>query len=63
MSGFPYSLLPVSCGDIGFFKNLFAWKSGLKVPVLPLEPSCPLRTILLSDLVGCGSLQIVTAIW
>jgi hypothetical protein len=28
---------------------------GLKVPVLPLALSCPLQTILLSDLVGCGS--------
>jgi hypothetical protein len=29
------------------------WKSGLKVPFLPLGPSGPLQTILLSDLVGC----------
>jgi hypothetical protein len=28
-----------------------AWKSGLKVSLLPLESSCPLQTILLSDLV------------
>ncbi len=33
----------------------FAWKSGLKAPLLPLEPSCPLQTILLSDLVRCDS--------
>ncbi len=40
-----------------------AWKSGLKVPLLPLGPSCPLQTILLRDLVGCDSqLQIVMAI-
>ena len=41
-----------------------AWKSGLKVPFLPLGHSCPLQTILLSDLVGCDSpLQIVMAVW
>jgi hypothetical protein len=39
-----------------------AWKSGLKVPLLPLGHSCPLQTILLSDLVGCDSpLQKVMA--
>ncbi len=33
------------------------------MPFLPLGPSCPLQTILLSDLVGCGSpLQIVMAV-
>ncbi len=38
--------------------------SGLKVPLLPLGRSCPLQTILLSDLVGCDSpLQVVMAIW
>ncbi len=37
--------------------------SGPIVPLLPLGPSCPLQTILLSDLVGCGSpLQIVMAV-
>ncbi len=44
--------------------KVLAWKSGLEVPLLPLGPSCPLRTILLSDLVGCGSLlQIVMVVW
>jgi hypothetical protein len=66
--GFPYNPLPVSCGDIGFLKKsrgqLLAWKSGLKVPLLPLGPSCPLQTILLSDLVWCDSqLQKLMAIW
>jgi hypothetical protein len=59
--GFPYNLLPVSCGDIGFKKSLaqvLAWKSGLKVPLLLIGPSCPTNYILLRDLVGCGS-QIV----
>jgi hypothetical protein len=28
---------------------------GIKVSLLPLGPSCPLQTILLSDLVWCGS--------
>jgi hypothetical protein len=43
---------------------VFAWKSGLKVPFLPLGSSCPLQTILLIDLVGCDSpLQIIMAIW
>jgi hypothetical protein len=65
--GFPYNCLPVSCGDIGFKKSLglvLAWKSALKVPLLPLRRYCPLQTILLSDLVGCDSpLQIVMATW
>jgi hypothetical protein len=60
-------LLPVSCGDIGFFKILglvLAWKTGHNVPLLPLGLSCPLQTILLSDLVGCDSpLQIVMVVW
>jgi hypothetical protein len=41
-----------------------AWKSGLKVPLLPLGPYCPLQTIFLSDLVGCNlPLQTVMAVW
>jgi hypothetical protein len=64
---FPYNCLPVSCGGIGFKKILaivLVWKSGLKVPLLHLGPSCLLQTILLSDLVRCDSpLQIVMAIW
>ncbi len=32
---------------------VLAWKSGLKVILLPSGPSHPLQTILLSDLVGC----------
>ncbi len=41
-----------------------AWKSGLKVPLLPLGASCPLQTTLLSDLVGCCSpLQIIMVVW
>jgi hypothetical protein len=52
----PYNLLPVSCGDIGPKSS-----NGLKVP---LGSSCPLQTILLSDLVGCDSpLQIIMAVW
>ncbi len=44
--------------------QVLKWKSGLKVPLLPLGPSCPLQTILLSDLVGCDSPhQIVIVIW
>ncbi len=65
--GFTYNLLPVSCGDIGFKKSLgqvLAWKSGLKVHLLPLGPSCCLQTILMSDLVRSDSLlQIVMAVW
>ncbi len=61
--GFPHNCVPVSCGDIGFKKILglvVSWKSGIKVPFLPLGRSCPLQNILLSDLVGCDSpLQIV----
>jgi len=54
----------VSCGDIGLLKNnprsSMAWKSGLKVPLLPVRISCTLQTILLSDLVWCDRLlQIV----
>ncbi len=41
-----------------------AKKSGLKVPFLLLGRSCPLQTILLSDLVECDSpLQIAMAVW
>ncbi len=66
--GFPYNLLLVSFGDIGFLKNcigqVFAWVSVFKVPLLSLWPSAPLQTILLNDLVKCGSpLQIVKAVW
>ncbi len=40
-----------------------AWKSGRKVPLLPLGHSRPLQTIQLSDLVGCDSpLKIVMAV-
>jgi len=43
---------------------VLAWKSGLKVSFLPLGRSCPLKTILPRDLVGCNSpLQIVMAFW
>jgi hypothetical protein len=44
---------------------VLALKSGLKVPLLPLGPNCPLQTILPSDLIGCASqtLQMVMAIW
>ena len=66
--GFPHNCLLASCGDTGLLKKalglVLAWKSGLKVPFLPLGRSCPLQTILLSDLVGCDSpLQIVMAVW
>ncbi len=68
ISGFPYNCLPVSCGDIHFLKVILclvlAWKSGLKASLLPLGPSYPLQTSLLSDLVGCDSpMRIVMAIW
>jgi hypothetical protein len=59
ISGFPHNCLPVSCGDIGLLKKILGlvldWKSGLKVLFLPLGRSCPLQTILLSDLVWCYS--------
>jgi hypothetical protein len=65
--GFAHNCLPVSCGDIGLNKNLglvLAWKSGLNVPFLSLGCSCPLHTILLSDLVVCDSpLQIMMSFW
>jgi hypothetical protein len=63
--GFSHNCLPVSCVEIGFFKKslVLAWKSGLKVSLLPLGRSCPFQAILLRDLVGCDSpLQIVMAI-
>ncbi len=45
-------------------KHRSSWKSGLKRPLLHLGPSCPLQTILLSDLVRCGiPLQIVMPVW
>jgi hypothetical protein len=44
--------------------QVLAWKSALKVPLLPLGHSCTLQTILLSDLAGCDSLlQKVLAAW
>ncbi len=64
--GFPYNLLPVSCGDFGFksIGQALAWKSGLKVPLLSLWPSRSVQTVQLSDLVGWVSpLQIVIAFW
>ncbi len=66
--GYPHNCLLASCGEIGFLKKILdlvsACKSGPKVPFLPLGRSCPLQTILLSDLVGCYSpLQIVMAFW
>jgi hypothetical protein len=60
----PDNCLPVSCGDKKILDLVLACKSGLIVPLLPLGPSCPLKTILLTDLLGCYSpLQIVMAIW
>jgi hypothetical protein len=54
----------VDNGGMDIKEGVLAWKSGLKVPLLPLGPSCPLQTILLSDLVGCdNSLQMVMAVW
>ncbi len=66
--GFSYNCLPESCGDIGLINKILglilAWKSCLKVPSLPWRPSCPLETLLLSDLVWCDSpLQIIMAVW
>jgi hypothetical protein len=55
--GFPYNLLPVSYGEIGFKKiivQVLAWKFGYKMPLLPVGPSCPLQAILL---------QVVMAVW
>ncbi len=44
--------------------QVLAWKSGLKVSLLPLGLSFTLQAILLSDLVGCESpLQIEMAVW
>ncbi len=55
---FLHNCLPISCGDIG------SGNRALKVHFMPLWRSCPLKTILLSDLVGCDSpLQIVMAFW
>ncbi len=54
------NLLPVSWGDIVFF----FYKSGLKLAFMPWGPCCPLKTILLNDLVGCDStLQMVMAVF
>jgi hypothetical protein len=41
---------------------VLAWKSGLKGPLMPFGPSCPLQTIMLSDLVGCDMCQPVADI-
>jgi hypothetical protein len=45
--------------NLAFKKSLgqvLAWKAGLKVFLLPVGPSFPLQTILLSELVGFDSL-------
>ena len=43
---------------------VWAWKSGVKVPLLSFGRSSFLQTILLSDLVGCDCpLQIVMTLW
>jgi hypothetical protein len=66
-TGFPYKLLLVSCD--GFLENsigqVLACKSGLKMPFFQLlGPYCFLQTILLRDLVGCGSpLLKIMAVW
>jgi hypothetical protein len=42
--GFPSNLGRVSCGDLGYYekhRSSLAWKLCLKVPLLPLRPSCP----------------------
>ncbi len=68
--GFPYTLLPFFCGDIGFKKkhgSILTWKSALKVTLLPLRASCHLQTIMLragGNLFSFLSvLQIVMAVW
>jgi hypothetical protein len=39
-------------------------KTGYKVPLMPLGPSCPLQAVLLGDLVRVWQpMQIVMAIW
>jgi hypothetical protein len=59
---FLYLVVTLACKKI--LDLVLAWKSGLKVYLLPLGPSCPLQTILLSDLVGCDSpLQKDMAVW
>jgi len=52
---FPYyNCLPVTCGNIDLNPmSSISLAIRLKVPFLPLGRSCPLQTILLSDLVGC----------
>jgi hypothetical protein len=57
-TGFHHNCFFISCGDIGLKESLdlvLAWKSGRKLPFLPLGRSCPLQTILLGDLVRCDS--------
>ncbi len=67
--GCPHNCLPVSRAWWHRLKKkmlglVLAWKSGLKVPFLTLGRSCPLQTLLLSDLVGYDSpLKIVMAFW
>ncbi len=50
------SLQPPSCFLWWYwFKKVLAWTTELKVSLLPLGPSSPLQTILLSDMVVCDS--------
>jgi hypothetical protein len=45
MSGFPYNLLPVSFGDIGFFKKT---RSGIGLEIRPQSVFIAFRALLLS---------------
>jgi hypothetical protein len=64
---FLHNCFLVSCGDIGFKKNPrpnIAQEIWLQSALLPWGHSCPLQTVLLSDLVGCDSpLQRIMAFW
>jgi hypothetical protein len=53
LPGFPYNLLPISCGDIGFKRskiNYWHGKQNHKVSLMPCGPPCPLQAVLLGDL-------------
>jgi hypothetical protein len=65
-TGFPYKLLLVSCDGCleNFVCQVLACKSGLKMPFSAFRALLlSLQTILLRDLVGCGLLLKITAVW
>ncbi len=62
--GFPYNILPVSCGDIGFLKKNPKFSVGLEIRPCAFTAFCPSCRLKLFCWGGCNSpLQKVLAVW